>query len=60
MNELFEILPYISHLVDSGLVVLIWMVQLTIYPSFLITKENQSIGIKNILRIAIIVVPLMV
>lgn len=62
MNELFEILPYISHLVDSGLVVLIWMVQLIIYPSFLYYKKENLVywHQKYTSRIAIIVVPLMV
>ena len=60
MNFL-NILSQISLMVDAGLVILIWIVQLVIYPSFLhYTTENlYSWHQKYTSRIAIMVVPLM-
>jgi len=51
----------IQLLVDFGLVVLIWIVQLIIYPGFLhYTKENLHKWHKYYtIRIAVIVIPLM-
>ena len=48
-------------LIDFGLVVLIWMVQLIVYPSFIYhTKENLFAWHKKYTkRIAVIVIPLM-
>lgn len=61
MMNFLNVLSQISLLVDAGLVILIWMVQLIIYPSFLYYKiENlYSWHQKYTFRIAIIVVPLM-
>jgi uncharacterized membrane protein len=62
MDTFLNILSQISLLVDAGLVVLIWMVQLIIYPSFLYYKSENLIAWhqKYSSRIAIIVVPLMI
>lgn len=59
--EYQEIITQISFLVDAGLVVLIWMVQLIVYPSFLFyqPKDLVSWHQKYTQRIAVIVVPLM-
>ena len=56
-----QIILQISLLIDAGLVVLIWMVQLIIYPSFPYYKTKNLIKWhqKYTLGIAIIVVPLM-
>ncbi|TXD65407.1 hypothetical protein ESX12_10855 [Polaribacter glomeratus] len=56
-----QIIVQISILVDAGLVVLIWMVQLIIYPSFTYYKSEDLIKWhqKYTNRIAVIVVPLM-
>lgn len=35
-----ETLGFIRHLVDFGMVVLIWLVQLIIYPSFLVIRKE--------------------
>lgn len=35
-----EALGFIRHLVDFGMVVLIWLVQLIIYPSFLLVRKE--------------------
>lgn len=35
------ILPELRHIVDGGLVVLIWMVQRIVYPSFLEIREDR-------------------
>ena len=61
MLEYQEIITQISFLVDAGLIVLIWMVQLIVYPSFLYyqPKDLVSWHQKYTNRIAIIVVPLM-
>lgn len=55
-------ITYLHLLCDFGLVVLIWMVQLVVYPSFKKYKKNNltawhAIYVK---RIAIIVAPLMI
>jgi len=52
---------FIALLVDFGLVVLIWMVQLIVYPSFLFYKGTQLITwhTKYTPRITKIVAPLM-
>jgi hypothetical protein len=59
--ETQEIITQISLLADAGLVVLIWMVQLIVYPSFLYyqPKDLVSWHQKYTNRIAVIVVPLM-
>lgn len=56
-----DIIVQISLLVDAGLVVLIWMVQLIVYPSFLYyqPKDLVSWHQKYTNRIAVIVAPLM-
>lgn len=61
MENLLQILANFSLLVDAGLVVLIWMVQLIIYPSFLYYEQKNLIEWhqKYTSRIAVIVVPLM-
>ena len=60
--ETQEIITQISLLADAGLVVLIWMVQLIVYPSFLHyqPKDLVSWHQKYTNRIAVVVVPLMV
>ena len=62
MDNFLNICSPISLLVDAGLVVLIWTVQLIIYPSFLYYKNKNLIAWhqKYSSRIAMIVVPLMV
>ncbi|AGC78312.1 uncharacterized protein DUF1772 [Nonlabens dokdonensis] len=55
-------LPLIQLLIDFGLIVLIWMVQLIIYPSFL-RYESHSLGKWHLTytgRITVIVAPLMI
>ena len=61
MENLLQILSKFSLLIDAGLVVLIWMVQLIIYPSFLYYKKSNLIKWhqKYTTQIAIIVVPFM-
>ncbi len=56
-----QILQLLNLLIDFGLVILIWMIQLIVYPSFInYTKENLIIWHKTYTkRIAVIVVPLM-
>ena len=56
-----QILQIFNLLLDFGLVILIWMIQLIVYPSFInYTKENLIIWHKTYTqRITIIVVPLM-
>lgn len=56
-----QIILRISLLVDVGLVVLIWMVQLIIYPSFTYYKSENLIEWhqKYTANIAVIVIPLM-
>lgn len=57
-----DILRQFSILIDFGLVVLIFMVQLTIYPSFLHFKRENLVNWHKIYtgRIALIVAPLMI
>lgn len=59
--SLTEILPTTQLIIDFGLVVLIWIVQLIIYPSFQYYKEKNLVHWhqKYTKKIAIIVVPLM-
>lgn len=59
--EYQEIIASTSILVDAGLVVLIWMVQLIVYPSFKYYKSENLIEWhqKYTKGIAIIVIPLM-
>lgn len=61
MENYLSNIHLLSILVDAALVVLIWMVQLIIYPSFLYyTKTNLlSWHQKYTTQIAIIVIPLM-
>jgi hypothetical protein len=61
MLEYSLIILQISILVDAGLVVLIWMVQLIIYPSFTYYKSENLIKWhqKYTSRLAVVVVPLM-
>lgn len=61
MLDYSQIILQISLLVDAGLVVLIWMVQLIIYPSFTYYKSENLIEWhqKYTNRIAVVVVPLM-
>lgn len=56
-----ELLTSLFLIVNSGLVVLIWMVQLIVYPSFLFYNKENLVQWHNIYtkRIAVIVVPLM-
>ena len=56
-----ELLTSLFLIVNSGLVVLIWMVQLIVYPSFLFYNKENLVKWHNIYtkRIALIVVPLM-
>jgi len=56
-----QIILQISLLIDAGLVVLIWMVQLIIYPSFPYYKTENLIKWhqKYTIGIAVIVIPLM-
>ena len=56
-----QIILQISLLVDVGLVVLIWMVQLVVYPSFTHYKSENLIEWhqKYTTGIAVIVIPLM-
>jgi hypothetical protein len=59
--ESSQIILQISLLVDVGLVVLIWMVQLIIYPSFSYYKPENLIKWhqKYTAGIAVVVIPLM-
>ncbi|PQJ80472.1 hypothetical protein [Polaribacter porphyrae] len=61
MEIYFLYLKQYSLLIDAGLVVLIWMVQLIIYPSFLYYKKENLVIWHNkyTSRIALIVIPLM-
>jgi hypothetical protein len=56
-----ELLTSLFLIVNSGLVVLIWIVQLIVYPSFLFYNKENLVQWHNIYtkRIAVIVVPLM-
>lgn len=51
----------LNLLFDSGLLVLIWMIQLIVYPSFLYYNKEALVSWhrKYTLRLAIIVIPLM-
>jgi hypothetical protein len=59
--ESSQIILQISLLVDVGLVVLIWMVQLIVYPSFTYYKPKNLIEWhqKYTTGIAVVVIPLM-
>lgn len=54
-------IPFVRMLFDFGLVVLIWMVQLIIYPSFQYYSENELLQWhkKYTVAISFIVIPLM-
>jgi hypothetical protein len=56
-----QLILQISLLVDAGLVVLIWLVQVVIYPSFTYYKPDDLIKWhhKYTTRLAFIVIPLM-
>lgn len=56
-----SLLDFVALLVDFGLVILIWMVQLIVYPSFVYYSKNELIiwHKKYTYNIAIIVIPLM-
>ena len=56
-----QIISKITLLVDIGLVVLIWMVQLIVYPSFTFYSKENLVNWhqKYTARIAVIVIPLM-
>lgn len=56
-----EFLTPLFLIVNSGLAVLIWMVQLIVYPSFLFYNKENLVHWHNVYtkRIAVIVVPLM-
>lgn len=56
-----ELLTTLFLIVNSGLVILIWMVQLIVYPSFLFYNKENLVQWHNMYtrRIAILVVPLM-
>jgi hypothetical protein len=59
--ESSQIILQISLLFDAGLVVLIWMVQLVVYPSFIYYKPENLIRWhqKYTAGIAVVVIPLM-
>lgn len=59
--DYLQIILQLSVLIDAGLVVLIWMVQLIIYPSFVYYQPEDLIKWhqKYTTRIAFVVVPLM-
>ena len=59
--EFSQIILQLSLLVDAGLVVLIWMVQLVVYPSFTYYRPKDLIDWhqKYTNRIAVVVIPLM-
>lgn len=61
MESILKNLFLITVLADFGLVILIWMVQLIIYPSFLYYKKEDLIlwHKKYTLQIALVVIPLM-
>ena len=61
MDNFINVLSQISFLVDAGLAILIWMVQLIIYPSFLYYSEENLYAWhqKYTSKIAVIVVSLM-
>jgi hypothetical protein len=56
-----EKLATVQIMVDSGLFILIWLVQLIIYPSFRYTEEKDFVGwhARYTLLIGAIVIPLM-
>ena len=57
-----QLILEISLLVDVGLAVLIWLVQLIIYPSFTYYKPNDLVKWhqKYTTRLAFVVIPLMI
>lgn len=61
LNQNIDVLYQLSTMVDAGLVILIWMVQLIVYPSFKYYERQNLVRWHNLYtgRIAIIVVPLM-
>ena len=61
MENYWDKIELTALLIDAGLVILIWMVQLIVYPSFLFfNKDNLFLWHKKYTHsIAIIVIPLM-
>ena len=61
LSQYTEVLHQFSTMVDVGLVILIWMVQLIVYPSFKFYERENLVKWHNLYtgRIAVIVVPLM-
>ena len=61
VETLEALLPLLRHIVDFGLVVLIWLVQLIIYPSFSYTAKDelQTWHQRYVARITVVVGPLM-
>ncbi len=61
MERIMSSLTTLQLIVDSGLLVLIWLVQLIIYPSFRYTEEKVFIGwhSRYTALIGLIVTPLM-
>ncbi len=61
MENYWNMIELAALLTDAGLVILIWMVQLIVYPSFLFFKKAQLFlwHKKYTNYIAIIVIPLM-
>ena len=61
MHLIFEYLHIIRSIVDFGLVILIWMVQLIVYPGFSFYKHENLFGWHSYYtpRITVVVAPLM-
>lgn len=61
MKEAMETIALVQVMVDSGLFVLIWLVQLIIYPSFQYTQDRDFVGWhrRYAAMISLFVVPLM-
>ena len=61
MQSLLDHITTLRLVIDFGLVVLIWMVQLIVYPGFLFYKDENLITWHKVYtpRITIIVAPLM-
>lgn len=51
-----------GHLLDFGMCVLLWLVQLIIYPSFLRVREDALVAWHRVytFRLSLIVIPLMI
>jgi hypothetical protein len=61
MNSIFEHIHEVRPIIDFGLVVLIWMVQLIVYPGFSFYSEKHLLKWHKFYtpRITIVVAPLM-